>query len=404
MSALPGVREQFPILKREFRGHPLVYLDSGATTIKPQLVVQRIADYYLNESANVHRGAYALSDEATQTFESARARVASFLGALPEEIVFVRGTTEGINLVAFSWADEVLKAGDEILITEMEHHANIVPWQILAERKGLKVSAVRIHDDGRLDEEDLDRKLGGRVKLLALTGCSNTLGTLTSLEKIIPQAHARGIKVLVDAAQLVSQQPIQVKELGVDFLVFSGHKLFGPTGIGVVYAPSAILQSMPPWQGGGSMIARVTLEKTTFNDPPFRFEAGTPHIEGAVGLHAAIDWFTALGAQAVRTHEMALLRRATEGLKEMGGVKVYADLPDKGAILSFNLEGSHHSDVSQILDQQGVAVRAGHHCTQPLMQRLGVPGTIRASFSVYNNDDDVTALLAAVKKAKELLS
>lgn len=404
MNPLSGVREQFPILRREFRGRPLVYLDAAATTIKPASVVKRISDYYLNESANVHRGAYALSDEATQNFEAARLRVASFIGALPEEIVFVRGTTEAVNLVAASWGDANLDAGEEILITEMEHHANIVPWHLLAEKKNLKVGAVRIHDDGRLDEEDLDRKLTDRVRLLAITGCSNTLGTLTALEKIVPLAHSRGAKVLVDAAQLISQKPVDVKKLGVDFLAFSGHKLFGPTGIGVLYAPTEILAGMPPWQGGGSMISQVTLEKTTFNDPPFRFEAGTPHIEGAVGLHAAIDWFASLGHVAVAEHEQKLLRRATEGLKSVGGVKLYGDLPAKGAILSFNLEGAHHSDVSQILDQQGVAVRAGHHCTQPLMKRLGVPGTIRASFSVYNNEDDVEALIAAVRKARELLS
>ncbi|MBX2987926.1 MAG: cysteine desulfurase [Bdellovibrionaceae bacterium] len=398
------VRADFPILRRRFHGKELVYLDSAATTLKPEPVVKRIADYYLLESANVHRGAYALSDEATRNFEEARADVASLIHASPEEIVFVRNTTEAVNLAAHSWAEKNLSPGDHILITELEHHANIVPWQILAEKKGLKVVAARILDNGQVDEADLFAKLKEPVKLLAITGCSNALGTFTDLSKIIPRAHAAGVKVLVDAAQLISQKPVNVRELDVDFLVFSGHKLFGPTGIGVFYARHELLKDMPPWQGGGSMIAEVTLEKTTFNEAPFRFEAGTPHIEGTVGLHAAIRYFQALDFDDVRAWEHALLKKATDGLRGIPGIILYGDVPDKGAILSFNLRGAHHSDVGQILDQQGVAVRAGHHCTQPLMKRLGVPGTVRASFSIYNNDADVEAFLKAVSKARELLT
>lgn len=398
-----SVRSEFPALERSFHGRKLVYLDSAATTLKPKSVVARISDYYLNESANVHRGAHALSDEATRNFEIARERTAAMIGATPDEIVFTRNTTEAVNLVAQSWAQANLTTGDEILVTELEHHANIVPWQLVAERKGLKVRAVRIHDSGELDPEDLEKKLRAPVKLLAITGCSNSLGVFTDLKDIIRRARREGVRVLVDAAQLISQRPIDVKELDADFLAWSGHKLFGPTGIGVLYGKESLLREMPPWQGGGSMISRVTFEKTTYNESPFRFEAGTPHIEGVIGLDACIRFFQGLGFDRVRAWEEGLLKAATEGLREIEGVRIYADLPDKGAILSFNLKGAHHSDVGQILDQQGVAVRAGHHCTQPLMDRLGVPGTVRASFSVYNDFNDVDRFLTAVRKAKELL-
>lgn len=399
-----NVRAQFPILEREFNGHKLVYLDSAATTLKPLEVVERIAKYYTFESANVHRGAHALSDEATRAFEAARGRAASFIGAQADEIVFVRNTTEAVNLAANTWGVANLETGDRILVTELEHHGNIVPWQMLAEKKGLSVDAVRIHDDGSLDMEDLDRRLKAPVKLFAFTGCSNSLGTMPDVKKIAALARSRGILTLVDAAQLVSQATIDVRELGVDFLAYSGHKLFGPTGIGVLFARGELLREMPPWQGGGSMISKVTLKGTTYHDAPFRFEAGTPHIEGTIGLHAAIDWFTRLDIGDVREHEQGLLKKATEGLRAIDGVVLYGDLPVKGAILSFNLKGVHHSDVAQIMDQQGVAVRAGHHCTQPLMERMGVPGTVRASFSVYNNEDDVDRLIQAVRKAKEILT
>ncbi len=402
--SLTDVGSEFPILKREFRGHGLVYLDSAATTLKPISVVKRISDYYLNESANVHRGAYALSDEATGNFEAGRQAVADFIGAHADEIVFTRNATESINLVANSWAQNNLLAGDRILLTEMEHHGNIVPWQMVAERLNLIIEVVKITDDGRLDEADLDLKLKAPVKLLAITGCSNTLGTLVDLKAVTTKAHAQGIKVLADVCQLVSQRAINVKDLDVDFLAFSGHKMFGPTGIGVLFAKSEILRGMPPWQGGGSMISQVTFAKTTYNEAPFRFEAGTPHIEGVIGLHAALRWFQEFSFAEIQKHEAALLKKATEGLRQISGVKIYADLPVKAAILSFNLQGAHHSDVAQILDQTGVAVRAGHHCTQPLMKRLGVPGTIRASFSLYNTEADVDRLISAVHKAKELLT
>lgn len=402
-SFFEDIRAQFPILRRQFHGQSLVYLDSAATTLKPVSVVRRISDYYLNESANVHRGAHSLSDEATRHFEQARETIATWMGAESDQIVFTRNTTEAINLVAFSWAEKNLKSGDEILLTELEHHGNIVPWQLLAERKGLKIRVARILDSGELDERDLESKLKSPVRLLAITGCSNALGTLIELKSVIERAHANGIKVLVDAAQLISQQPIDVRDLNADFVAWSGHKIFGPTGIGVLYAKSELLKEMPPWQGGGSMISRVTFAKTTFNEPPFRFEAGTPHIEGVIGLEAALHFFAKIGFDRVHAWEERLLRAATEGLKEIPGVVIYGDLQKKGAILSFNLQGAHHSDVAQIMDQKGVAVRAGHHCTQPLMDRLGVPGTVRASFSIYNDLHDVDRFLQAVRKAKDLL-
>lgn len=398
-----AVRAQFPALSQKAYGHDLVYLDSAATTLKPKSVVERIANYYLYESANVHRGAHYLADQGTRAFEAARQATAKFIGAKADELVFVRNTTEAVNLAAYSWAATHLKKGDRILITEMEHHANFVPWQLVAEKNGFSIDAVRVGEDGRLDAADLERKLQPPVKLFAVTGCSNSLGTFNDVKALALKAHAIGAKVLVDAAQLVTQKKVDVRDLDADFLAFSGHKIFGPTGIGVLYAKKELLEQMPPWQGGGSMISKVTLEKTTYNEAPFRFEAGTPHIEGVIGLHAAIEFFEKIGVENAAAYEHGLLVKATNGLKAISGVKIYADLPEKGAILSFNLEGAHHSDVSQILDQQGVAVRAGHHCTQPLMARLGISGTVRASFSVYNNESDVDALIAAVKKARELL-
>lgn len=398
-----AIRAEFPALSQKAYGHDLVYLDSAATTLKPKSVVDRISKYYLYESANVHRGAHYLADQGTRAFEAARQATASFIGAGVDEIVFVRNTTEAVNLAAYSWAGTHLKKGDRILVTEMEHHANFVPWQLVAEKGGFTVDAVRLGDDGRLDAADLERKLQTPVKLFAVTGCSNSLGTFNDVKTLAKKAHAIGAKILVDAAQLVTQKKVDVKDLDADFLAFSGHKIFGPTGIGVLYAKKELLERMPPWQGGGSMISKVTLEKTTYNEAPLRFEAGTPHIEGVIGLHAAIEFFEKIGVENAAAFEHGLLEKATKGLKTVPGVKIYADLPEKGAILSFNVEGAHHSDVSQILDQQGVAVRAGHHCTQPLMARLGVSGTVRASFSVYNNESDVDALIAAVKKARELL-
>ncbi|KYG69114.1 cysteine sulfinate desulfinase [Bdellovibrio bacteriovorus] len=399
-----SVRNEFPALTQKVHGKNLIYLDSGATTLKPKSVIDRITHFYSFETSNVHRGAHYLGDVATQAFESARNSVAQFLNArMPEEIVFVRGTTEGVNLVAHSWAMMNLKEGDEILITVMEHHGNIVPWQMVAEKVGAKVLAADILDNGELDIEDFKKKLSSKTKMVAFTGCSNVLGTNNDMKLLTKLAHEVGAKVLIDGAQVVSQAKVDVRDIDCDFFVFSAHKVFGPFGMGVVYGKKEILDGMSPYQGGGSMIAKVTVEKTTYNDVPFRFEAGTPHIEGAVGLHAAIDFVNRIGLDKIHSYEMDLLKYATEKLSAIPDVKIFGTSENKGPILSFNIKGAHHSDVGQILDQEGVAVRAGHHCTQPLMTRLGVPGTVRASFSVYNNHQDVDALVKAVVKAREML-
>lgn len=399
-----SVRSEFPALTQKVHGKSLTYLDSGATTLKPQSVIDRISHFYSYETSNVHRGAHYLGDVATQGFEGARHRIAQFLKArTTEEIIFVRGTTEAINLVAHSWGLSHLKAGDEILITVMEHHANIVPWQMVAEKVGAKVVAANLLENGELDHEDFKAKLSDKTKLVAFTACSNVLGTNTDMKLLTQWAHEAGAKVLIDGAQIVSQASIDVQDIDCDFFVFSAHKLFGPFGFGVLYGKREVLEQMPPYQGGGSMIAKVTLEKTTYNEVPFRFEAGTPHVAGAVGLHAAIDFVEKIGFEKIHTFETALLKEATEKLLEIPGVQIYGTSVNKAALLSFNLKGAHHSDVSQIMDQQGIAVRAGHHCTQPLMSALGVPGTVRASFSVYNSSEDIDSFIKAVAKAREML-
>ncbi len=399
------VRGDFPALEQKFLDKKLVYLDSAATTLKPRQVVERISHFYLYESANVHRGAYGLSDQATQNFEKARNRVSQFLGAKSsDEIVFTKGTTESINLVAQSYLLPLLKKDDVILITEMEHHANIVPWQMVAEKVGARVEAVRILENGDLDYADLERRLlNGNVKMVAVTACSNVLGTIVDTKRVCEAAHRAGAKFLVDAAQIVAQSPVNVQDIDCDFLAFSAHKIFGPFGFGVLYGKKEILEKMPPYQGGGSMISEVTLQKTTYNDVPFRFEAGTPHIEGAIGLHAALDYVEAIGFDAIHSWEFEMLKHATERLREIPGVRILGEAPQKGALLSFNLQGAHHSDVGQILNQTGVAVRAGHHCTQPLMSRLMTTGSVRASFSIYNNLHDVEMLFQGVLKAREFL-
>lgn len=398
------IRGEFPALTQKVYGKDLVYLDSAATTLKPKSVVNRIAHFYSFETSNVHRGAHYLGDVATGFFESARQKVAEFLGARQtEEIVFVRGTTEGINLVAHSWGLTQLKKDDEILVTEMEHHGNIVPWQIVAEKIGAKVVFASILDNGDLDVADFKKKLSSKTKMVAFTASSNVLGTNTDMKELTKLAHAVGAKVLIDGAQIVSQAKVDVKDIDCDFFVFSAHKLFGPFGFGVVYGKKEILDHMPPYQGGGAMIAKVTKDGTTFNDVPFRFEAGTPHVEGAVGLHAAIDFIEKIGFDNIHAYEMELLKVATEKLQAIPDVKIFGTAANKGPIISFNITGAHHSDVGQILDREGVAVRAGNHCTQPLMARLGIPGTVRASFSVYNNFEDIDALVKAVVKAREML-
>lgn len=400
-----NLRKQFPALNQKFSGNDFVYLDSTNTTLKPQTVIDRITQFYTSESSNVHRGGYQWSSRTTQNFESSRTRVAQFLGAQSaDEIIFVRGTTEGLNLVAQTLGERFLQKGDEVLISEMEHHANIVPWHMLQSRLGVVVRAVRILDNGELDLDHLQASLSTKTKVVALTACSNTLGTVTPLNDIskIIREKSKAFFV-VDGAQLVTENKVNVQDFDADFFVFSAHKIFGPTGVGVLYGKKKILDQLPPYQGGGSMIAKVTLEKTTFNDVPLRFEAGTPHIEGVVALPTALDFLESLGWQDVREHKKTLLSTASQALKSIPDLKIYGEASIKAPILAFNIKGLHHSDLAQVLDELGIAVRAGHHCTQPLMDRFQIPGCVRASFSIYNEVSEIEKLKSGLMKARELL-
>ena len=398
-----AVREEFPILGQTVRGKPLVYLDSAATTQKPRSVIEAIERYYSLENANVHRGVYELSQRATDAFEGAREKVKSFINAAKsKEIVFVRGTTEAINLVAQTWGRRNIGPGDEILITAMEHHSNIVPWQMLCEERGSRLVVAPFDDDGELIVDELERLISERTRLVSVVHESNALGTINPVGKIVEMAHARGVPVLVDGAQAVAHMPVDVTALGCDFYAFSGHKLFGPTGIGVLYGREELLEAMPPWQGGGDMILSVTFEKTTYNDVPYRFEAGTPHIAGGIGLGAAIDFVQEVGLDAIAAYERELLDYATAALREVPGLRLIGTARDKGAIASFVLDGVHPHDVGTILDEEGVAIRAGHHCAQPVMIRYRIPATVRASFAVYNLRADVDALVAALTKVREV--
>ncbi|MFN7454993.1 MAG: aminotransferase class V-fold PLP-dependent enzyme [Pseudobdellovibrionaceae bacterium] len=399
------VRSDFPALTQRPRGKHLVYLDSAASSLKPWPVIERIGHYYSYETSNVHRGAHFLADQATGNFEASREAVRSFMNAKStEEIIFTQGTTDGLNLLAFSLGEILINEGDTLLLTEMEHHANIVPWQLLAERKKAKISVVRVKDNGELDLEDLTMKLSQKPKLLAVTHCSNTLGTINPMKEIIQQAHGLGVTVIVDGAQMVAYAPVDVQDLDADFYVFSGHKIFAETGVGILYGKKSWLEKMPPYRGGGSMIHQVSFEKTTFNDLPYKFEAGTPHISGVISLKPALDYLLNLGFEQIAQHEQALLSSATQALQTIPGLRILGTAPHKVSILSFTIEGLHHSDIGQILDQEGIAVRAGHHCTQPLMQRYGVSGSVRASFSVFNQIQDIEKLVDGLKKAKEMLS
>ena len=398
------IRADFPILARTTRsGHPLVYLDNAATTQKPRQVIEAVARFYRDENANIHRGLYELSERATAAFEAARGRVARFLGAAsPAEIVFTRGTTEAINLVAQSWARNALRPGDEVLVTAMEHHSNLVPWQLVCGQTGARLRAVPITDRGELDLEALDRLLGERTRLLAVGHVSNALGTVNPVRELAARAHARGALVLVDGAQSAPHLPVDVAELGCDFFACSGHKLYGPTGIGVLYGRAAVLADMPPWQGGGDMIDQVTLEHSTWAVPPARFEAGTPPIAEVMGLAAALDYIEGIGLDRIGAWESELLHLATERIGGLRGVRLVGTAAEKAAVLSFLLDGVHPHDVGTILDDQGIAVRAGHHCAQPVMARLGIPATVRASFAFYNTAEEVEALARGVERAAEL--
>jgi len=398
-----AIRRDFPILRQRVHGKPLVYLDNAATTQKPQVVIDRVTQYYVEENANVHRGVHWLSVRATDSFEEARAIVGRFLNARePREVVFVRGTTEAINLVAATFGRSRVGPGDEIVISAMEHHSNIVPWQITCEQQGARLRIIPTTGAGELDLDAYATLLTDRTRIVSVVHVSNVLGTVNPVEEIVRIAHQRGIPVLVDGAQAVAHGAVDVQALGCDFYAFSGHKMFGPTGIGVLYGTSARLESMPPYQSGGDMIRSVSFDQTLYNVPPYRFEAGTPDIAGAVGLAAAIGYLTGIGFERIVSFERELLEYATDALSRIPGVRVIGTAADKAGVLSFVLDGVHPHDVGTILDREGVAIRAGHHCCQPLMDRLGVPATARASLALYNNHDDIDALSAALQTVRGL--
>lgn len=396
-------RADFPILGERVHDRPLVYLDNGATTQKPASVLDAEDAYYRHNNANVHRGVHLLSQRATDAFEAARARIARFINAQrPEEIVFVRGTTEAINLVAQSYARPHLKPGDEILISAMEHHSNIVPWQLVCEQTGAALKVVPIDDTGALDTDAYERLLNERTRLVAITHLANALGSINPVERIVGAAHAKGVPVLLDGAQAISHLPVDVRVIDCDFYAFSGHKVYGPTGIGALYARAALLEAMLPWQGGGDMIRSVTFEKTEYNAIPWKFEAGTPNIAGAIALGAALDYVDSIGMEVIAAHETDLLAYATDALGMIPGLRLIGTARDKASILSFVLDGVHAHDVGTILDHHGVAVRAGHHCAMPVMQRFGVPATVRASLALYNTHEDIDALIEGLGRVREI--
>jgi cysteine desulfurase/selenocysteine lyase len=398
-----AVRRDFPILRREVHGRRLVYLDNAATTQKPEAVLQALDRYYREENANVHRGVHFLSEASTRAYEGARATAQRFLNAADaREIVFVRGTTEAVNLVAHSYGRSRVKAGDEILVTAMEHHSNIVPWQMLCRETGATLRVVPVTDEGELCLEEVERLLSERTRLVAVVHLSNALGTINPVREIVQAAHARSVPVLVDGAQAAPHLVIDVQDLDCDFYAFSGHKVYGPTGIGVLYGKAALLEAMPPYQGGGDMIRSVTFEETTYAAPPRRFEAGTPNVAGAVGLAAALEYVNALGREALAAHEAELLAYAAERVGAVPGVRRVGTARERAGVLSFVLQGVHPHDVATVLDREGVAIRAGHHCTQPLMCRLGIPATARASFACYNTLSEIDALAEGLDAVRRL--
>lgn len=400
---IQDIREQFPILNRKIHGKPLVYFDNGATTQKPLSVINRLNDYYANENANIHRGVHHLSQEATSAYEEARITIQKYLGAAhSHEIIFTKGTTDAINLVAFSFGS-LLSKGDEIIISAMEHHSNIVPWQLLCERQGCSLRVIPMSEKGELDMEAYASMLNANTKLVAVTHISNALGTINDVKEMITQAHEVGAKVLIDGAQSIQHIKVDVQALDCDFYAFSGHKLFGPTGVGVLYGKEDLLNSMPPYQGGGDMIKDVSFEKTTYNSLPHKFEAGTPHIAGGIGLGAAFEFIASLDMEAIELHETELLNYATEKLKAIEGLKIYGESTNKTSVVSFLIEGTHPYDVGTLLDKMGIAVRTGHHCTQPIMDFYGIPGTIRASFAFYNTKEEVDLMISALERIVPML-
>jgi cysteine desulfurase/selenocysteine lyase len=397
------LRQDFPILRETVRGMPLTYLDNAATTQKPRQVIDTVQNYYEKVNANIHRGVYDLSERATLLFEESREKVRRYINAAStQEIIFVRGTTEAINLVAQSYGRPFLKPGDEIIISTMEHHSNIVPWQMVCEQTGAVLRIIKINDAGELLLEDYYKLLNSRTRLVAVVHISNSIGTINPIQEIISAAHQYKIPVLIDGAQAAAHTPLDMQELDCDFYTLSGHKVFAPTGIGVLYGKAGLLNAMPPYQGGGDMISQVTFAKTTYKPLPYKFEAGTPHIAGVIGLGAALDYVNAIGLNAIASYEHELLLYATEQLQQIPGLHIIGNAAQKASIISFIMDGIHPHDIGTILDEQGVAIRAGHHCTMPLMERMGVAATARASFCFYNTRADIDRLIAAVQKVKEV--
>jgi cysteine desulfurase/selenocysteine lyase len=403
-TALEDLRSQFPILTQKVNGRDLIYFDNAATSQKPSTVIDKIKTYYEKENANIHRGVHSLSQEATTAYEQARLKVSNYLNAKSDaEIIFTKGTTDGINLIASSFG-ELLHPGDEVLISAMEHHSNIVPWQLLESRKKIKLKVIPIHNSGEIDLKAFEKLLNEKTKLVSITHISNSLGIINPIKEIIRKSHFVGAKVLIDGAQSIQHEKIDLQELDCDFFVFSGHKIYGPTGIGVLYGKSELLNIMPPYQGGGDMIEKVSFEKTTFNVLPFKFEAGTPNIVGGIALGAAFDFLNSLNFEQFKNHELELLRYAEEQLMTIPEIQIFGNSKNKTSVISFNVGKIHPFDIGTLLDKQGVAVRTGHHCTQPIMDFYQIPGTIRVSFSIYNTKDEIDVFLAALNKSIQILS
>jgi cysteine desulfurase / selenocysteine lyase len=401
---IQAIRQHFPVLNRVVKGKPLVYFDNAATTQKPQVVIDALADYYKNYNANIHRGIHSLAEEATAAYEATRDTVQQFIHAKErEEIIFTRGVTESINLVAYTWARTNLKAGDEIIISGMEHHSNIVPWQLIGEMTGAKLKVIPVNDSGELIMDEFHQLLNEKVKLVSVVHASNSLGTINPVKEIIDAVHKVGAVVMIDGAQSTVHLDIDVQELDCDFFAISSHKVYGPTGIGVLYGKRALLEAMPPFMGGGEMIKDVSFEKTTWNDLPYKFEAGTPNIADTVALKAALDFVSGIGKATIRQHEDALLKYATEQLQSIDGIRLIGTAKQKVSVASYVVEGVHPQDLGILLDNQGVAVRTGHHCTQPLMNRFGIPGTTRSSFAMYNSKEEIDVMIAGLHKAIKLL-
>lgn len=398
------IRSDFPVLEQKIHGKPLIYLDNAATTLKPKSVADRIYNHYLYEASNVHRGLHFLSDQATENFEQGRKKVQGFLNANEEsEIVFTKGTTDGINLIARSFGKVFCHAGDEILISEIEHHSNIIPWQLLAEENELKITSFKVDETSGVDLEDFKKKLNPNVKIVSFAHVSNSLGVIFPVKEMVSLAHQNNSVVVIDGAQAVAHQTVDVQDLDCDFYVFSAHKIFGPTGTGVLYGKEKYLDIMPPFEGGGGMIDEVRFDKSTFLKAPFRFEAGTPHIAGVIGLSSAIDYISQFLMRDIFTYEQELTTYAQNLLRDVPGVRVFSQLEKKGPIISFVVDGIHHTDIGSLLDQEGIAVRCGHHCTQPLMRKLNIPGTVRASFSIYNTKEEIDTFIKSLNKVIKIL-